>query len=203
MPEYKNGKIYQIVCNITREVYIGSTCCSLEERLRLHRSKRTNERPREVSKQIIDRGDYYIELLETYPCENRHELELKETEYQKNINCINKQLARRSKQEYYKDNKEIIVESRKVYYENNKKMLSKYHKEYRYANKELISQRRKTKVECECGSVVTKTALSLHRRTKKHLNYISTLPCVSPLALGTEVVNQSDSSCLQSVTVYL
>ena len=187
MPEYKNGKIYQIVCNITREVYIGSTVQSLEERLLNHRQKGTRMC---ASKQIIDRGDYYIELLETYPCESKTELELKETEYQKNINCINKQLARRSKQEYYKDNKEIIVESRKVYYENNKKMLSKYHKEYRYANKELISQRRKTKVECECGSVVTKTALSLHRRTKKHLNYISTLPCVSPLALGTEVVNQ-------------
>ena len=216
MPEYKNGKIYQIVCNITGEVYIGSTCCSLEERLRLHRSKRTNERPREVSKQIIDRGDYYIELLETYPCENRHELELKETEYQKNINCINKQLARRSKQEYYKDNKEIIVESRKVYYENNKELISQRkkayhennkelvlqkHKEYRDANKELILQKYKTKVECECGSVVTKTALSPHRRTKKHLNYISTLPCVYPLPLGTEVEDQSDSSCLQTVNV--
>ena len=25
MPDYKNGKIYKIVCNITNEMYIGST----------------------------------------------------------------------------------------------------------------------------------------------------------------------------------
>ena len=186
MPEYKNGKIYQIVCNITREVYIGSTCCSLEERLRLHRSKRTNERPREVSKQIIDRGDYYIELLETYPCENRHELELKETEYQKNINCINKQFARRTQNEYFKDNKEIILQKAK---------------EYRDANKELILQRKKTKVECECGSVVNINDLARHKRSQKHQNYISTLPCAVLLPLGKVEEDLSDSSCLQTVNV--
>ena len=33
MPNYQNGKIYKIVCNITGLVYIGSTIENLTERL--------------------------------------------------------------------------------------------------------------------------------------------------------------------------
>ena len=213
MPEYKNGKIYQIVCNITGETYIGSTCSSLEHRLIQHRHKRTRMC---TSNQILDRGNYYIELLETYPCESKTELELKETEYQKNITCINKVLARRSPQEYRKDNKEHIVESGKVYrennkelitqrkkarYENNKELIRQQQKKWRDANKELISQRQKIKVQCECGSIVNKNDLSTHRRTKKHLNYISTLPCVFLSIQEKEEEDLSDSSCSPSVNV--
>ena len=197
MPEYKNGKIYQIVCNITREVYIGSTCCSLEERLRLHKIIRAEC----CSKQIIERGDYYIELLETYPCETKHELLLKETEYQKNIKCINKVMACRSKQEWIKDNKEIILQKTKEYFKDNKEIILQRNKEYRDANKELISQRHKIKVECECGSIIRVTDLAKHKRTQKHLKYISTLPCVSPLLPGTAVEGPRDSSCSPSVNV--
>ena len=142
MPEYKNGKIYQIVCNITSEVYIGSTTLSLKERLMKHTHKRTRMC---TSKQIIDRGDYYIELLETYPCESKYELELKEGEYQKNTKCINKKIACRSIQEYRKDNKETVSQRMKAYYENNKELVLQKHKEYRDANKELILQRKKNK----------------------------------------------------------
>ena len=46
---YKSGIIYQIVCNITNEVYIGSTCDTLEDRLNQHHFK-TN---RCVSKLIL------------------------------------------------------------------------------------------------------------------------------------------------------
>ena len=35
---YKNGKIYRIVCNITGEQYIGSTCKTLKQRLQQHKS---------------------------------------------------------------------------------------------------------------------------------------------------------------------
>lgn len=198
MSDYKNGKIYEIVCNITGEVYIGSTVQSLEERLCKHKCKKTHTC---TSKQIIDRGNYYIELLETYPCETKHELLLKETEYQKNIKCINKVMACRSKQEWIKDNKEIILQKTKEYFKDNKEIILQRNKEYRDANKELISQRHKIKVECECGSIIRVTDLAKHKRTQKHLKYISTLPCVSPLLPGTAVEGPRDSSCSPSVNV--
>ena len=174
MPEYKNGKIYQIVCNITGETYIGSTVRSLEERLQGHKKMREGH---EVSKQIVERGDYYIELLETYPCESRNELLLKETEYQKNINCINKVFACRTRKEYLEENKERVYAIQRLYsakYRNdNKQLLKEKEVAYRDANKEKISQKKKTKVECECGSFIRISHLERHKRSQKHLNYIA------------------------------
>ena len=84
---YKNGKIYQIVCNITNEVYIGSTKAYLSERMSKHRDKHTTFDC--ISKQIIDRGDYDMELIETYPCRNKSELLWRERYYMETMKCIN------------------------------------------------------------------------------------------------------------------
>ncbi len=35
--KYLYGKIYQIVCNITGEIYVGSTITSLPKRLAVHK----------------------------------------------------------------------------------------------------------------------------------------------------------------------
>ena len=58
--KYQEGKIYKIVCNITNEVYIGSTIERLEERLSIHK---TAKRKNCMSRNIINRGDYKIELI--------------------------------------------------------------------------------------------------------------------------------------------
>jgi hypothetical protein len=70
------GKIYQIVCRITGEKYVGSTKRTLEERLQEHQYYRNC-----CSRLIIERGDYYIDLLEDYPCNNVDELRMKEREW--------------------------------------------------------------------------------------------------------------------------
>ena len=59
MTNYANGKIYEIVCNITGERYIGSTTKKLSRRLTNHKEK-TNLCK---SRQIIEKGDFYINLL--------------------------------------------------------------------------------------------------------------------------------------------
>ena len=201
MCDYKNGKIYQIVCNITGETYIGSTAVSLEERLRIHK-KSTNPCR---SKQIIERGDYYIELLETYPCNNEFELHRKEGEYQKSMECINKHIAGRTKKEYYEDNKEKSKIIKKEYYQNNKEHLKKkailyrknnlenvkvkerekyyrnieYYnnnsKEYRIKNAEKIKAYRSQVVVCECGFHSSNSHLARHKRSKKHIDLMNKL----------------------------
>ena len=84
---YKNGKIYQIVCNITGEVYIGSTKAYLTERMSKHLKE--NNMFDCVSKRIIDRGDYTPSLIENYPCRNKSELRWRERYYTETMKCIN------------------------------------------------------------------------------------------------------------------
>ena len=88
------------------------------------------------------------------------------------------QIAEQRK-EYREKNKEKIAIYRKIHYEENKdKILEKAYK-YNEKNKEHISEQRKeqrkTKVECECGVIITKQHLERHKKSKKHQNYINAL----------------------------
>jgi len=66
--------IYEIVCNITGERYIGSTKQKLNQRMWSH--KRTNDPSRKhycSSKQIIARGDYRCNIIEEGECGRERE----------------------------------------------------------------------------------------------------------------------------------
>ena len=186
MIDYKNGKIYQVVCNITGETYVGSTARSLEDRLIEH-EKPSN---RCCSKQIIERGDYYIELLETYPCESEFELNRKEGEYQKTIECINKVIAGRTEAEWREDNKEEHKIKRKKYaaihsernalksrnyYKDNKERVLERDKQYRIKNAEKIKAHKIQKITCDCGSTITHDHITRHKRSKKHIDLMNKL----------------------------
>jgi len=152
MNKYQNGKIYKIVCNITGDVYVGSTIKTLEKRL-IHHKSDAKMKQNICSYIIIDRGDYKIELIEDYPCNNSKELRKREGYYQKEIDCINKRIAGRNgkgwrednkehlkikRKQYCIDNAESIAEYQKEYSKNNKEKLSKYNKEYHIKNREKI-----------------------------------------------------------------
>tara|TARA_R110001632_G_scaffold223481_1_gene355346 strand:+ start:352 stop:996 length:645 start_codon:yes stop_codon:yes gene_type:complete len=99
----------------------------------------------------------------------------------------NKEKILEQKKEWYENNKEQILKDKKEYYENNKEKIAEYNKEYneknkekileqkkeRYENnKEQINEKRSEKVTCECGLVLTKSCLSRHKRSQKHLKFI-------------------------------
>ena len=65
-----------------------------------------------------------------------------------------------SKQEYNQE-----------YRQANKEKNKAYSQEYRQKNKEKISERKKLKIECDCGSIVCRGEISRHNRTKKHSDY--------------------------------
>ena len=46
-----------------------------------------------------------------------------------------------------------------------------YKQEYYQKNKQRISERKKEKIECDCGSIVCRGDIAKHNRTKKHSNY--------------------------------
>ena len=80
------------------------------------------------------------------------------------------------------ENKERMREHRKEYlkeyYQENKEHTREYRKEqgkkYRQENKEKISKQKAEKVVCECSSVVSRSNISFHLKTKKHIEYMDT-----------------------------
>ena len=98
-----------------------------------------------TSKYILELGDYEIVLLELYPCNSKDELHARERHYIEKLDCVNRLIPFRSKEEkieykkkWHIENKEIIYKQHAQYYQNNKEALSKQQKEYRELNKDKI-----------------------------------------------------------------
>jgi predicted GIY-YIG superfamily endonuclease len=93
--DYSQGKIYKIICNKTGLIYIGSTCNTLEKRLKEHIGYYKAYIEKKKSNRLISsifvtfNNDCRIELIESYPCNNKIELQKREYYYIDNIDCVN------------------------------------------------------------------------------------------------------------------
>ena len=113
---YKNSIIYEIVCNITGERYIGSTKRRLNQRMCQHKELRYS------SKQIIERNNYTESILEHYPCNDKDKLRQQEQSWMNKLDCINKYKAWRlnNQKEWLEENKEYVKQWHKDNYIKNK-----------------------------------------------------------------------------------
>jgi hypothetical protein len=152
MPNYQNGKIYIIVCNITDECYIGSTTePTLARRLAKHvkdyKVWKSGKSGKVYSYDIIGRGDYQMLLIENFPCNSRDELTSREGEmirqYKMNSLCMNKNIAGRTIQQWKEDNKDKVKDMKKNYYINNKEKLDDNRKKWCEKNKDKLKERKK------------------------------------------------------------
>jgi len=144
MINYQNGKIYAIKSYQTELIYIGSTVRPLSQRIAKHRVN-YNKNGKTSSKEILKYDDYYIELIELFPCNSKEELEKQEgIHIRKNINiCVNCRIAGRTPKEYCIDNKVHINERSKQHYLNNTEQYKERNKQYRLNNVEKIKERDK------------------------------------------------------------
>jgi len=153
MRDYTKGKIYKIVCNITKKIYIGSTCeKTLARRLAKHVNYinfyiKNNKIINISSYDIIKGGDYYIELIELFPCNSKDELFTRERYYFDLFECINKNKPistindkKEYENEYIKKNKEKIKNYSIEYREKNKDILKEKNNEWVKNNKEKIKE---------------------------------------------------------------
>jgi hypothetical protein len=184
--DYQNGKIYSIRSYQTELIYIGSTTQSLSKRLSKHKTdfdgwnNNNNAYAYVSSFDILKYDDYYIELVENYSCNSKNELRRREGEIIRITDkCVNKNIAGRTKKQYYEDNKEHISEYQKEYNETNKEKII----EYRKTNKEYLSTKNKEyreqnklkllkKIECECGGKYVYKNKSVHCKSQKHCKFI-------------------------------
>ena len=175
MPEYQNGKIYTIRCRRDDTlIYVGSTTQPLAKRWGGHKVDSLNERcqNRLIYKTINNNwDDWYIELYEEYPCENKEQLCKREGEVIREIGTLNSEIAGRTKKEYREDNKEIITTKHKEYNENNKDDIAIKSKVYYENNKDKINE----KITCECGCISTKHGLTKHKKTQRHLSMLDAI----------------------------
>jgi hypothetical protein len=87
------SKIYRICCNETGEVFYGYTIIQIDKKMNNLRSKSSKC----ISKQIINRDNYYYQVVEYYWCNNKNELESRARWYMENNECINKKIPQKAR----------------------------------------------------------------------------------------------------------
>ena len=155
MPDYSKTKIYIIRSPNTDKVYIGATVESLSARFSKHNCKYRKGTNKTKAVEVLKHGGAYIELLESFPCDNVDESRARELYWirQFDENKVNKNIPGRTKAEWHQAHKQEKKD---------------YDKLYRLNNKQKISERANKKFECDCGGKYTKQNISKHYRTIKH-----------------------------------
>jgi len=179
---YKRGKIYTIRCRYDDDslVYVGSTIQPLAKRIGLHRRHKKCSLYKTVDG---DWDNWYIELYEDFPCDNKEQLEKREGEVIREIATINKRIAGRDDKQYYQNhrdeilekhkekyqkNRDVILEKQKEKYQKNRDDILEKHKQYRKDNCEKIAEKAKEKCKCDiCGAEITKVYLKTHQKSAK------------------------------------
>jgi hypothetical protein len=152
MVNYSNGKIYKIQHKSGEgQVYVGSTTKQyLSQRMDTHRNDYKQWKNGKIG--LITSFNIFetygienclITLLESVNANSKDELLAREAYWIKQLNCVNKFIPNRTRQEYYNDHKEKIVENKKQYYEKNKEKIAEHQKQYRQDNKEEILEKAK------------------------------------------------------------
>ena len=192
MPDYSKGKIYKIVDNTSDMVYVGSTCePTLARRLAGHVGnykqylKGDNKHHFITSFQVLENGNYDIQLIENYPCACRDELHSREAHFIRLLDCVNKVVPHRTHKQYIEDNKDKVKASRKKYMDNNRDKINASKRKYmedpqrREQKREICKsyyakhdEKYREQHLCECGANYTHNHKSRHDSSQRHKSYI-------------------------------
>jgi hypothetical protein len=145
MPDYQKGKIYKIWSPSKNLVYYGSTIETISARLAKHKSQYkayTNDNAKLYvsSYLVLECEDYKIELIEDYPCNNKEQLHKREGDYIKNNECVNMQIAGRTKQEWEKENIDKVNEAKQKYCEANYDKVKEAKQKYCETNPDKVKE---------------------------------------------------------------
>lgn len=164
MPNYQFGKVYKIISPHSEKVYVGSTARKyLSSRFSGHQSSYRKyikgQSSYLTSFELLKLGDCKIELLEAFPCTCIEELLVKEGEWIRKSDCVNKLIAGRTtkerSREYYDTNAELLRQKSATFRQENKdyyntwlenkdkdykETLKDYQKQYREQNKDKLKE---------------------------------------------------------------
>ena len=174
---YQIGHVYKILCTVNSEfIYIGSTFRQLNVRWTAHKTKYNKYLKGGNNKmstyKFYDKYGiqfFRIELIKSYKVcsqskyDNTHLKVYEQLWINKTKNAVNLKSAFNPLRKL--DEKIYLNKYRK----NNKEEIREKSKEYRKKNKEQINKNRKEKITCECGTNITRSNLSAHKKSKKHI----------------------------------
>ena len=167
MPDYSNSKIYAIRSHKTPDIYIGSTCGPLSKRLYQHRhhykAYNLGKRNYLSSFEIIKHPDNYIELIKEAKCSNKNELHKIEGGEIRLRDCVNKNVAGRTRKERYRDNPEKFLIRNRNFLNDNPMYMKNYYKKNKLKMKQSVLNKTDMR-ECVCG-VTYNHGLSGSRKT--------------------------------------
>lgn len=192
LPDYSKSCIYKLV---HREdfnndyIYIGSSTNFIQRKCQ-HKLTCNNPNSKKhnvkVYQFIRDNGgwdNWIMVQIEPFSCNSKKELETRERYWIETLKSkLNKKIPTRTKKERllddpekmdkerlrsynkYHNNKEKECNRKKIFYSKNKeKYADRYNKK-----KDEIQQHRNEKIICECGCVVNRGNIAIHKKTKKH-----------------------------------
>lgn len=141
MPNYQDGQIYTIRCRSDNTlIYVGSTTMTLARRIAYHRGRCKIDKTKFYTSVNNNWDDWYIELYEVYPCENKQELCKREGEIIREIGTLNSKISGITQAESdklsYEKHKEERKEARKIYVEEHKEEIALAHKIYHQNHRE-------------------------------------------------------------------
>lgn len=155
MPDYTAAKIYRLVNSADDQVYVGSTCGTLNRRFAKHKKDSRRYPTQRVYAHVANGGgwdSWSIELVEAVPCKSLTELRAHERRYVETIGTLNTQLpgnfamyatALDYCRAYYAQNKAKVNERRQLYRAENSEAINKRKAEYRAANRDAINEKRR------------------------------------------------------------
>lgn len=156
MTDYSKGRIYVIRNKINDLLYVGSTCQDLSKRFSWHKGDAAKEKKAKYGKlyktvkELGGWDNFYIELVEYYPCETKEQLSAREGYFirlfETTTSGYNTYVAGRTQKEYIQDNIE---------------RWNDYYKQYRNENRDEIRQKAKEKYHTD------------EAKQKRHEYYIS------------------------------
>ena len=162
--DYQKTKIYKIESHLGDKIYVGSTAKEyLSQRFQQHKNAYKRWKNGTVGKytsfELFD--EYGIEncqivLIEAYPCNSKDEKNAKEGHYIKTLNCVNKVVVGRTREETQKAYKQSDLgkEAAKKYYQRKKALIQAYIErdlqltENEQQNASIIEQEIRTINEC-------------------------------------------------------
>jgi hypothetical protein len=139
------GIVYKISCNKTGKNYFGSTTQSLAKRQSLHKMNNNSS----SSKEIIDLGDWKIEIVEEVTYDDKSDLLNRERHYIEMNVCVNKnrpiitneerkEQSKKNMRKWYLENREDHIKRATEYtianYEKHKESMRRYYNRKKLKN---------------------------------------------------------------------
>ena len=145
--DYQNVKVYKILNTVDDDCYVGSTTQPLSKRMAVHRRNMTavakHDRLLYIRMRLLGVDNFYIELIEDFPCETVEQLRKREGHFIREMGTLNHIIAGRTKKDWTLENHDHKKElDRTIYMKNHEAELAK-RKEYLENNKEQISEMKK------------------------------------------------------------